>query len=108
MAGSRARALVLGRGRRGPALRLAAVLVVIAGACAAPRRNPSEVAAPATSVVPPELLPGATPPPVPTPRVFGPIASPGASPAASPVASPAAATPTVRPTLLPAGPSPTP
>jgi hypothetical protein len=71
-------------------LGFAALALVAAAACAAPRLLPTAVTPPATSVIYAELLPGATRPAVPTPRVFGPTASPSAFPAvASPSAAPA-------------------
>lgn len=66
-------------------------LVLSMNACAQNQSRPVSTGAPATSVVAPELIPGSTPNPAPSPRVFGPPpASPAASPATSPVASPIA------------------
>jgi nucleoid-associated protein YgaU len=59
-------------------------LALVAGACTPSPQRPTEAGRPATSAVPPELVPGASPVPSPSPRVFGPPPSPAASPAASP------------------------
>jgi hypothetical protein len=75
-------------------------LITFAAACGSPPR-PAAGGAPATSVVPPQLVPGATPPTRPplSPAVaVSPAPSPAGSPIPSPAASPAAS-PVIHPTV---------
>jgi hypothetical protein len=89
-----------------------ALVCAVAAACAPQRPTAAEV--PATSVVQPELVPGAkrpTPPVLSSPVAVSPVPAPVASPAAAAAASPspaAAASPVLHPTLPSVGANPSP
>jgi hypothetical protein len=92
---------------------LAGATFLLAAACA-PAPRPAAVGVPATSVVPPQLVPGATPPTRPplTPAVaVSPLPTAAASPEPSPETSPspaATAGPVLHPTLPRVGVTPSP
>jgi hypothetical protein len=81
-------------------------LVILAAAACAPPQRPTAAEVPATSVVQPELVPGAkrpTPPELASPVAVSPIPSPAASPSPA-----AAASPVLHPTLPSVGANPSP